>query len=246
MIQQASLQIKDTELEVAGQFQRTIIPNLITNRLLGKRIAIIRTNDSIDFKYAKDLYNLLRQAGAEVTSITSITKVFDFNDPQFKTELMNAFDFSAAPSTVSENDLFQMIAAKIIQIITQGQGSFQLIYLQNKELVQLWGDYNRGYIDTLIFLGGGTTPQNNYSLEIDQPLMDTARKISGITIVGVEPSICTQSYMRVYQMRCQGTIDDIETPPGQLSLVLLLASGKRGFYGIKDTARRLMPDFNWP
>lgn len=239
---QASLQTKETELEIAGQFQRAIIPSLIANRLLGKRVAIIRTNDSINFKYARDLYNLLHQAGAEVTSITSITKVFNFNDPQFKTELADAFDISIA----SENDLFQTIAAKIIQIITQGQGSSQLIYLQNKELVQLWGDYNRGYIDTLIFFGGGTTPQNDYSLEIDQPLMDAARKIPGITVIGVEPSISTQSYMRVYQMRCQGTIDNIETPPGQLSLVLLLASGKRGFYGIKDTAHRLMPDFNWP
>jgi hypothetical protein len=235
---QASLQIKENELEIANQFQKAIIPSLITNRLIGRRIAIIRTNDSVNFKYAKELTNLLRQAGAEVTSITSIMKMFNFTDPQFKTELVDAFDIPMA----FEKDLFPAIANKIVQIITQGQGSFQLMYLQNKELVQLWGDYNKGYIDTIIFLGGGMTPESNHQVEIDQPLMDAVRKISGITMIGVEPSFVTQSYMRVYQIKCQGTIDNIETPPGELTLVYLLASGKRGFYGVKDTARRLMPD----
>lgn len=239
---QASLQAKENELEIANQFQRHIIPNLISNRLLGKRIAIIRTNESIDFKYVKGLNNLLRQAGAEVTSITTIAKVFKMDDPQFKTELVDAFDI---PMT-QEKDIFPQVAARIVQIISQGQGSFQLMYLQNKEMVQLWGDYNRGYIDTIIFFGGGLTPESNHQHEIDQPLIDAARKISGMTLIGVEPSFCTQSYMRVYQMRCHGTIDHIETSPGELSVVLLLASGKRGFYGIKDTARRLMPDFSLP
>jgi uncharacterized membrane protein YciS (DUF1049 family) len=239
---QTSLQAKENELEIANQFQRAIIPNLIANRLLGKRIAIIRTNDSINFKYAKGLYNLLRQAGAEVTSITTIAKIVNTSDPQFKTELVDAFDISMS----QEKDLFPQIAARMVQIISQGQGGFQLFYLQNKELVQLWGDYNRGYIDTIIFFGGGVTPESNHQVEIDQPLLDAARKIPGMTLIGVEPSFSTQSYMRVYQMRCQGTIDHIETSPGELSVVLQLASGKRGFYGIKDTARRLMPEFSLP
>jgi hypothetical protein len=239
---QAALQAKENELEIANQFQKAIIPNLIANRLLGRRIAIIRTNDSIHFNYVKGFYNLLRQAGAEVTSITTMAKVLNINDPQFKTELLNAFDIGM----IQDKDIYPAIATRVIQIISQGQGSFQLMFLQNKELVQLWGDYNRGYIDTLIFFGGGMTPESNHQLEIDQPLLDAARKIPGITLVGVEPSFCTQSYMRVYQMRCQGTVDDIETSPGELSVVLLLASGKRGFYGIKDTARRLMPEFSLP
>ncbi len=235
---QASLQIKESELEIARQFQKTIIPGLITNRLIGRRIAIIRTNETVNFTYAKELVNILRQAGADVTSITSITKVLNLSDPQFKTELVDAFDIPMAP----EKDLIPLIHSKIIQIITQGQGSFQLLYLQNKELVQLWGDYNRGYIDTIVFLGGGTIPESNHQKEIDLPLMDAVRKISGISMIGVEPSFVTQSYMRIYQQKCQGTIDNIDTPPGELTLVYLLASGKWGHYGIKDTARRLMPE----
>jgi hypothetical protein len=60
----AELDSKESMLETADQFQQAIMPNLIINRLLGRRIAIIRTNDSIDFKYTKKLVDVLRQAGA--------------------------------------------------------------------------------------------------------------------------------------------------------------------------------------
>lgn len=233
---QASLQTKENELEIANEFQKAIIPNLITNRLIGRRIAIIRTNETIDFKYARQMVNLLRQAGAEVTSITSITKVFNLTDPQFKTEMTDAFDLPMAEDT----ELIPMICNKIIKIITLGQGSSQLIYLQNKNLAQLWGDYNRGYVDTVIFLGGGKTPESNNSKDLDLPLLDAVKR-NGITMIGVEPSFITDSYMRLYQTKCQGTVDNVETPPGEVALVYLLASGRKGFYGIKDTARDLIP-----
>lgn len=235
---QASLEAKNNEIEVANQFQRAILPNLTVNRLLGKRIAVIRTNNSVDFKYAKKMVGLLRQAGAEVTSVTTLAKPFDLNDQQFRTELLDAFDL---PSS-DDKTLLAALSSKVIRIILRGEGSSQLIYLQNKDLVQLWGDYNRGTVDTLVFLGGGMNPETNFQHVIDVPLLDAARK-TGTIIVGVEPSFVTESYMRIYQAKCQGTVDNVETSPGEATLVYLLASGKRGFYGIKDTARALIPEF---
>jgi hypothetical protein len=235
---QTSLQAKDNEIEISNQFQKAIVPNLITNRLLGKRIAIIRTNETVNFKYPKQLVSLLRQAGAEVTSITTFTKTLNLNDPQFKTELVDAFDLPMA----DESNLLGSVFLKTAQIIIRGQGSSQLAFLQNKELIQLWGEYNRGYIDTVIFWGGGTTPESNHQNDIDLPLLDAMRKI-GVTIIGVEPSFVPDSYMRLYQAKCQGTVDNIDTPPGEVTLVYLLASGKKGYYGVKDTARGLIPAF---
>lgn len=235
---QASIETKNIELEVANQFQKAILPTLTVNRLLGKRVAIIRTNNSVDFKYARKLVNLLRQSGAEVTSITTIAKVFDLSKQQFRTELLDAFDL---PST-DDKMIIGALSSRIIQIILKGQGGSQLLYLQNQNLVQLWGDYSRGPVDTLVFLGGGTRSESNFQREIDLPLLDAVRKI-GTTVVGVEPSFVTESYMGTYQSKCQGTVDNIETPPGEATLVYLLASGKKGFYGIKDTARALIPEF---
>jgi len=236
---QASLKAKDNEIEVANQFQKAIVPNLIVNRLLGKRIAIIRTNSSVDFKYAKKMVSFLRQAGAEVTSITSIPKTFNLTDSQFRTELLDAFDL---PSTDDDKALISLLSSKMVQILLRGEGSSQLIYLQNKDLVQLWGDYNRGPVNILVFLGGGMSPDNNFQREIDLPLLDAVRK-TGTIVVGVEPSFVTESYMKTYQAKCQGTVDNIDTSPGEATLVYLLASGRKGFYGIKDTARALIPEF---
>ncbi len=235
---QASIEAKNNEIEVANQFQKAILPNLTVNRLLGKRVAIIRTNSSIDFKYARKLVGLLRQSGAEVTSITTMAKVFDLSDQQFRTELLDAFDL---PST-DDKTIIGSVSSMIIQIILRGQGGSQLLFLQNKDLIQIWGDYNRGPVDTLVFLGGGMNQETNFQREIDLPLLDAVRK-TRITVVGVEPSFVSESYMRTYQSKCQGTVDNIETSPGEATLVYLLASGKRGFYGIKDTARALIPEF---
>ncbi|TCL57121.1 copper transport outer membrane protein MctB [Hydrogenispora ethanolica] len=234
---QATIDAKDYELEVANQFQKAIVPNLIGNKLLGKRVAILRTNTSVDFRYPKQLVDLLRQAGAEVTSITSFSKAMNLSDPQFKNELIQAFDLHEA----DDAKLFPAIYNKIVDIIVKGQGSSQLVYLQNKDMVQLWGDYNRGYADTLIFWGGGMIFENNFQKDIDVPLLDAARN-QGITFIGVEPSFAVDSYMKLYQSKCPNTIDNIDTPPGQVTLVYLLASGKKGHYGIKDTARALIPE----
>ncbi len=235
---QTSLQAKDNEIEIANQFQKAILPNLITNRLLGKRIAIIRTNTSIEFKYARRLNNLLRQAGAEVTSITTFVKPFDLTDEQLKNELLDAFDLPAA----DDKTLISKIDTKIAQIITSGQGSGQLIFLQNKDLIQLWGDYNRGYVDTIVFLGGNMSSETNYQSEVDLPLLDAFHRMK-VTEIGVEPSFAIKSYMRLYQAKCPSTIDNIDTSPGEVTLVYLLASGKKGHYGIKDTARVFIPEF---
>lgn len=235
---QASLNSKDYELEVANQFQKAIVPNLIGNKLLGKRIAILRTNTTVDFRYAKQLATILRQAGAEVTSITTFTGAINLNDTQLKTEIVNAFDITGDDAN---NVLLPSIYAKIVEMIVKGQTSSQLIFLQNKNLLQLWGDYNRGYVDTVVVWGGGMLFENDFQKEIDTPVLDAVRKVN-VTFIGVEPSFVTDSYMKLYQVKCQNTIDNIDTPPGQVTLVYLLASGKKGHFGIKDTARALIPD----
>lgn len=237
---QTSIKEKDAQLEIADQFQRAILPNMIVNRLLGKRIAIIRTNPSVDFKYAKEMVNLLRQAGAEVTSVTTFAKPINLEDTRFKAELLNAFDLPMTEEKTLLNSLYQ----KVAQIIENGQGAAQLVFLQSKEIIQMWGDYNRGMVDTIVFLGGVDTAENNFSKVIDVPLLDAFRKLN-VSLVGVEPSFVTESYMQIYQSKCQGTVDNVETPPGEATLVYLLASGKKGFYGVKDTARTFIPSFKF-
>jgi hypothetical protein len=235
---QTSLQAKEAMLQSAEQFQKAILPNLILNRLLGKRIAIIRTNDEVDFNYAKNLVNLLKQAGADVTSVTTFLKPLELADLQFKTEMAAVFGLTA----VEEKNLPTVVWKKTLESIISGAGNTELIYLQNNDYVKLWGDYNRGYIDTLIFFGGANTEETDQAKTLDQPLLESLRKVD-VKLIGVEPSFVTCSYMRLYQAKLKGTIDNVDTPPGEMTLVYMLASGNNGHYGTKETARRLIPEF---
>jgi hypothetical protein len=235
---QTSLQNKEASLQSAEQFQKAILPNLILNRLLGKRVAIIRTNDAIDFTYTKNLMDLLKQAGAEVTSVTSFLKAPDLTDLQLKSGTTAAFGLTAA----DDKNLMSAVWKKALQSIITGDGNAELAYLQSQDLVKLWGEYNRGYIDTLIFFGGANTVENDQEKTIDQPLIEAVRKLD-VRVIGVEPSFVTQSYMRLYQSKLKGTIDNVDTPPGEMTLVYMLASGNTGHYGTKETARRLIPEF---
>jgi hypothetical protein len=59
---------------------------------------------------------------------------------------------------------------------------------------------------------------------------------TGVPVVGVEPARVDQSAIPVFQRYGLSTVDGIDTEPGQLALVLLLADADPGDYGVRDTA----------
>ncbi|MDQ3067945.1 MAG: copper transporter [Actinomycetota bacterium] len=59
---------------------------------------------------------------------------------------------------------------------------------------------------------------------------------TGVPVVGVEPSRVEQSAISVFQRYRLSTVDGIDTPLGQLALILLAAEADPGDYGVRDTA----------
>lgn len=59
---------------------------------------------------------------------------------------------------------------------------------------------------------------------------------TGIPAVGVEPARVEQSAIPVFQRYRLSTVDGIDTPLGELALILLLAEADPGDYGVRDTA----------
>lgn len=59
---------------------------------------------------------------------------------------------------------------------------------------------------------------------------------AGVPAVGVEGSAAEPSAVPVYARARLSTVDGIDTPPGRLALVLLLAGGEPGHYGVAQTA----------
>ena len=58
----------------------------------------------------------------------------------------------------------------------------------------------------------------------------------GVPAVGVEGAEADPSAVPVFARARLSTVDGIETPPGRLALVLLLAGGEPGDYGVEQTA----------
>ena len=59
---------------------------------------------------------------------------------------------------------------------------------------------------------------------------------AGVPVVGVEPTRVEQSAIPVFQDYRLSTVDGVDTPLGQLALILLLAEADPGDYGVRDTA----------
>ena len=59
---------------------------------------------------------------------------------------------------------------------------------------------------------------------------------TGVPVVGVEPSRVEQSAIPVFQRHRLSTVDGVDTDLGRLALLLLLAGGDPGDYGLRDTA----------
>jgi hypothetical protein len=59
---------------------------------------------------------------------------------------------------------------------------------------------------------------------------------AGVPVVGVEPARVEQSAIPAFQRYRLSTVDGVDTPLGQLGMVLLLANADPGDYGTRDTA----------
>jgi hypothetical protein len=59
---------------------------------------------------------------------------------------------------------------------------------------------------------------------------------SEVPVVGVEATDTTDSAILEYVRQGVSSVDDVDTTVGRLALALLLAGGRPGHYGIKESA----------
>ena len=106
--------------------------------------------------------------------------------------------------------------------------------LAGQGVLKISGQYGNPVSDVVI-IGGGADKKNS----IDFPIIDFF-KSQGIAVFGAEESSSAYSCVRDYQKKGLSTVDNIETVPGHISLVYAI-SGRPGHYGVKPTARSLLP-----
>jgi Copper transport outer membrane protein, MctB len=65
----------------------------------------------------------------------------------------------------------------------------------------------------------------------------------GVPAVGIEASDAAYSAVPIFKSAGLSSVDDVDTPAGQLALVLLLAGSPKGQYGFKKSADDALPSF---
>lgn len=235
---------RETKKEIAAfkssnniyqEFAQTVLPALVKGRLEGKNIAIINTNH---YASTDSLENSLRLAGARVVSLTKINTNFDFSSEKMRSILIANLEIGPAKNL---NDFITTIAEYIGKGILFGFEPEKLAFLQEISLLQFTGNIWPA-VDCVVILGGRHVQNDNLVKTIDLAIINFLLD-HGLNVAATEPSTVPFSSMELYQTKEIATVDNVETPIGQIALIYAL-EGIPGHYGVKSTANSILPDLN--
>lgn len=212
--------------EKANNYQelcRDMMPALIKEKLENYRVVVIQTNDSCNLD---DIIKPLETAGAEVEAVVSVLNDFS---------LANVTTSTAFPGSEEDSSALEMLGEAILF----GDENGLVADLKQKSLIKISGVTGNS-IDAVILAGGSEMDVGEQAKWLDLSLTDFFLK-NNVNVIGVESSTAMFSYMSYYQTRPIVTVDNIESIPGQISLVYSLL-GETGHFGVKKTAEKIMPD----
>ncbi len=220
-----------SSIELNKEFNKAILPVLTGDKLEGKQIAVVDTNSS---SLHNDWIEALRNAGATITSVTSILEGLELEDDNKRKEISTKLMINDTSARTLARDISTEIAAGIYC----GQNMENLKYFEHQGIIKISGDYGVP-VDIVIIAGGSNTNQREQCENIDTQIINYFIK-NGVPVLGVEESDAKFSYMKQYQKQKITTVDNVDMISGQFSLVMA-AGGIDGNYGIKSTAQRLIP-----
>jgi len=227
------LRLLEAQEKTGESFAKLAIPTLVKDRLAGRRVAIILNHDFSDTALVEKISAALEQAGAVVTSVSTILPAFVHLDPETADRIATRQQLSKSKGT----DLRKELASRFALRLVYGISHFPF-YLRKAGLIRLSGNYE--LLVRRVVLVGGLDQEGDAAVDaIDLPIIH-ALKQAGAEVVGCESMGAAISTIRIYQRENISTVDNADTPAGQLALVLTLA-GSQGHFGVKPTANYLLP-----
>lgn len=230
-----SIQARATALEMDSsihkQFQKEVLPVLVAERLADKKYALLIPNS---YGFPPEITRVINDAGGQVTSVTSINNIYD------NIETLKEIDTALGWEITEPDKMMQKLAAEIASGIVAADNGDLIEFLAEKDILKTSGDFGIP-VDGLIIVGGGYG-ENKRDVQFDLHIIDYFRDLN-IPVLGVEETDVTYSFIKEYQRKHISTVDNINTAPGQLAMVLAL-SGQPGNYGVKSTAHMLLPNIN--
>lgn len=223
---QARIGCLEMDNSIQRQFESQIVPVLVADKLKGRRIAVI---DISGCRSTGELAGILEAAGAGVQIIT----LLDGLETGDRNELLKKMNWP----DMDERSIKTKIAREIAGSVQTGNIR-TLNMLADGQVIKTQGQCGSP-VDDVVIVGGSPekTPLKNENADLS--LIDYF-KACRINVYGVEESCTAFSKMKDYQKKGITTVDNIDTIPGQVSLVYAM-SGMPGHYGVKSSALKLSP-----
>lgn len=225
--------IRENYAKKSEEFCKAILPIVAKEKLAWRNVAIVQTGDYDDL--SGSIKRALELAGATVTSITDISRDFDFTDDKKIAKALTECGI-APPSDAKEarSKLFSIISNSLYAARYNELHSI----LEENKIAQFTGDYNK--YNKLVVLVGGCSDKDTISADTIDTLLIEQLQQSGVTVVGCESSEAVCSYVPIWHKMGIATVDNADSAIGQVALLCAL-NGECANFGIKDTADRVIP-----
>jgi cell division protein FtsB len=223
------------ELRQSELLTKEAVSAITYNRLSGKTIAIVLDHEFGHDPLPGNLRALLQQAGATLTSTTTVTRDFVTLPTSVRDRVAKRLLLYPPPGVHFRSLIAQALAREL------ARGRDPLINdLVAGGLLRSGVDANyRTRVDAVLLVGGLQAASDAAVERVDVPLIEELTK-SGVRVVGCEAHTAPVSCMPLYKAKAISTVDNADTPAGRLAVVLALA-GAEGHFGAKETADRFLP-----
>jgi hypothetical protein len=213
--------------EAATEVTREAYPVLVADRLRGRRVAIVAVGSLDDSAIDDDAARAIGEAGGRVVRTYALRVPIDLDAVQATLRRRSALGGYLGVENL--DDLGRDIGRELVE-----PGRKPLLDALSDELVeQRSGPPDVGADGVVVVRTappqGGPTGRFLHGLY-------GGLASAGVPAVGVETTDMRPSAVPAFSRRRLSTVDDLDTPSGLLSLVLLLAEARAGDYGVKETA----------
>ena len=204
---------------------------ILVNELLDKNIGVISTNQSED--YTKDIEETIVKANGNIAFNIAIKNTI------YDEKKLEEVSTKLGLEIKDAND----IVTYILDSLNSTDAKVKLASLEELELIKV-NDINNEYMsyDSVVLAGGSDSKTSKDDFEKIDKFLISKLKEEKKSVVGVEKSTTTNSYIELYSNEKVSTVDNIEQKSGKLAMVMLLKdSSILGNYGILDTAQSILP-----
>ncbi len=219
------------ELNQKSEFEETVFDQVITDVLERRDVAVIATTN-ISESIQNDIGKTLTKSGAETYFIEIKKSNFDKSNNLEK--ISNFF----LEENLSQDELWEKVLTRLATDISSSNDHTFINALEEEKIV-----YSSGNViiptNLVVIYGGREKDELIEYKDMDKILIETFSDYSSI-ICGTEATKVDKSFIRQYQSEGLSTVDNVDTIPGQVALVYVLA-GNSGRYGVKSSAQSLLP-----